>query len=117
MVEQNAYPSALLSVNLYLGHAESTVRFRVGEGSWQTMIRQPAVDPVLLPILVEQDHATSLPAWHRLPEPRPSTHLWRAPLPTALPEGEHRVEVEAEDGFGSRHRLEGRFRVEARRMP
>lgn len=117
VVEQNAYPSALLSVNLYLGHAESTVRFRVGEGSWQTMIRQPAVDPVLLPILVEQDHATSLPAWHRLPEPRPSTHLWRAPLPTALPEGEHRVEIEAEDGFGSRHRLEGRFRVEARRMP
>lgn len=115
VVEQGSYPSAMLSVNLYLGHAGSAVRFRVGEGAWQGMERQSAVDPLLLPILVEQDQAARLPEWRRLPEPRPSSHLWRARLPTDLAEGEQGVEIEAEDGFGGRHRLEASYRIEARR--
>ncbi len=114
VIEQGSYPSALLSVNLHLGHAGSHVRFRVGEGAWQTMERQAAIDPLLLPVLVEQDRATRLPDWRRMPEPRPSTHLWRARLPTDLPPGEQRVEIEAEDGFGGRYRVEASYRLETR---
>ncbi|MDW8479601.1 MAG: calcineurin-like phosphoesterase C-terminal domain-containing protein [Xanthomonadales bacterium] len=114
VLAQGSYPSAMLWANLHLGHAGSQLRFRVGEGPWQPMERVAAPDPTLFPLLVAQDRAERLPAWSRVPDPRPSTHLWRARLPTGLAVGEHRIEVEAEDGFGNRHRAVASYRLERR---
>lgn len=113
VIEQGSVPIALLSVNLSLGRTGSHIRFRVAGGPWQTMERVKAIDPMLLPTLVEQDGAERLPAWRRLPEPRPRSHLWRAELAA----GEQRVEIEPDDGFGGIDRLETSDRLKRRIAP
>lgn len=111
--EQGSVPIALLSVNLYLGHAGSHIRFRIAGGPWQMMEGVIAIDPMLLPSLVEQDGSERFPAWRRLPEPRPRSHLRRADLAA----GEQRVEIEADDGFGGIDRLETSDHLKRRIAP
>jgi 3',5'-cyclic AMP phosphodiesterase CpdA len=100
VLRHGSYPSAQLRVNVYLGEAGTEVRFRVGDGEWRPMSAVPAPDPIVLAINVRQDEATALHPGGRVPDAVPSSHLWRAPLPTDLAPGNHRIDVEVRDRWG-----------------
>jgi hypothetical protein len=111
VLRHGSYPSALLLVNVYLGEEGTAVRFRVGEGDWQPMRHAPGPDPAVRAINVRQDEAVALFPGGRVPDAVPSTHLWRAALPTGLEPGQHRVEVEVTDRFGRVHRESTSYRL------
>jgi hypothetical protein len=93
VLRQGAYPAWAVYANVFMGHDGLPVEFRVDGGQWQAMkqVRQP--DPRLLVENIADDLAETLRGYDRSPEAVPSTHLWRAALPTGLAEGEHTVEV------------------------
>ncbi|HRQ65617.1 MAG TPA: calcineurin-like phosphoesterase C-terminal domain-containing protein [Xanthomonadaceae bacterium] len=113
VLRHGSYPSAQLRVNVYLGEAGTEVRFRVGDGDWQPMRAAPIADPAVLAINVRQDEAAMLPEGGRVPDAVPSTHLWRAPLPTDLAPGNHRVDVEVRDRWGRIWRESTSYRLQA----
>lgn len=96
VLRQGAYPAWGVYANVFMGYEGLPVEFRVDGGTWQPMkqVRQP--DPRLLVENIADDTADSLRGYDRSPEAIPSSHLWRAALPTKLAEGEHEVEVRTE---------------------
>ena len=74
---------------------------RIDGAAWKPMKRVLQADPAILEQNLLDDAAEKLRGYDRAPEAVPSTHLWRAALPTDLAIGSHRVEVRANlDGFG-----------------
>ena len=93
VLRRGAYPAWGVYANVYMGHDGVPVEFRVDGGDWQAMKRVEQPDPRLLAENVADDVADALRGYDRLPEATPSSHLWRAALPTQLDAGEHHVEV------------------------
>ncbi len=111
VLRQGSYPSAQLQVNVFLGEEGTQVRYRVGVGEWVTMRAASGPDPAVRAINVRQDEATTLPSGGRVPDAVPSTHLWRAALPTDLPVGEHQVTVDVLDRWGRSWRSATSYRL------
>lgn len=95
VLRQGAYPAWGLYANVWVGQDDTVVEFRVDGGAWQPMKRVDKPDPALLAENAADDLAERLRSYDRSPEAEPSTHLWRAALPTKLDVGEHHVEVRA----------------------
>ena len=95
VLRRGAYPAWGVYANVFMGYDGLPVEFRVDEGEWQPMKRVEQPDPRLLVENVADDLSDGLRGYDRSPEARPSTHLWRAALPTRLEAGEHTVEVRA----------------------
>ncbi|MGH8052635.1 MAG: calcineurin-like phosphoesterase C-terminal domain-containing protein [Stenotrophomonas sp.] len=93
VLRQGAYPAWGVYANVFMGYDGLPVEFRVDGGEWQPMKQVKQPDPRLLVENIADDLADSLRGYDRSPEAVPSTHLWRAALPTRLGEGEHTVEV------------------------
>ncbi|MCL7713635.1 calcineurin-like phosphoesterase C-terminal domain-containing protein [Stenotrophomonas mori] len=93
VLRRGAYPAWGVYANVFMGYEGLPVEFRVDAGDWRPMTRVAQPDPRLLAENMADDQADSLRGYDRSPEARPSTHLWRAPLPTGLAVGEHTVEV------------------------
>ena len=112
VLRQGAYPAWGLYANVWMGQADTVVEFRVDGGAWQPMTRVDKPDPALLAENAIDDLAPGLRGFDRSPEAEPSTHLWRAPVPTRLPAGEHRVDVRAQLPAGE-YRASTSYRLEA----
>jgi len=95
VLRRGAYPAWGVYANVFMGHDGLPVEFRVDGGQWQPMKRVEQPDPRLLVENVADDLADGLRGYDRSPEATPSSHLWRAALPTKLDAGEHAVEVRA----------------------
>jgi hypothetical protein len=95
VLRRGAYPAWGVYANVYMGHDGVPVEFRVDGGDWQAMKRVEQPDPRLLAENVADVQAARLRGYDRSPEATPSSHLWRAALPTKLEVGEHSVEVRA----------------------
>ncbi|WP_282278408.1 calcineurin-like phosphoesterase family protein [Stenotrophomonas sp. PS02297] len=93
VLRHGAYPAWGVYANVFMGHDGLPVEFRVDDGEWQPMKRVEQPDPRLLAENVADDQAARLRGYDRSPEATPSSHLWRAALPTRLEVGEHTVEV------------------------
>lgn len=93
VLRRGAYPAWGVYANVFMGYDGLPVEFRVDGGDWRPMTRVQQPDPRLLVENVADDLATSLRGYDRSPEATPSSHLWRAALPTGLAPGEHTVEV------------------------
>ncbi len=93
VLRQGAYPAWGVYANVFMGYDGLPVEFRVDGGEWQPMKQVRQADPRLLVENIADDLAGQLRGYDRSPEAVPSAHLWRAPLPTRLAEGEHLVEV------------------------
>lgn len=93
VLRQGAYPAWGIYANVFMGYEGLPVEFRVDGGEWQPMKQVKQADPRLLVENIADDLASELRGYDRSPEAVPSTHLWRAALPTKLSEGEHAVEV------------------------
>lgn len=89
-----------LYANFYMGHKESKVEYRIGNGEWKPMTHSVEADPYFLHLHHRWDHAESLMAGRRPGGPTNSTHLWKVSIPGNLPEGPHTIEVRATDMFG-----------------
>ena len=95
VLRRGAYPAWGVYANVFMGFDGLLVEFRVDAGEWQPMKRVEQPDPRLLLENVADDVADELRGYDRSPEATPSSHLWRAALPTKLAAGEHIVEVRA----------------------
>jgi len=112
VLRRGAYPAVGVYANVYMGEADTRVEFRIDDGDWQPMQRVDEADPALRARNLLDDAAGELRGWDRLPEPELPTHLWRAPLPTGLAAGDHRVEVRASDRWRGEVRASTRYRLE-----
>lgn len=95
VLRQGAYPAWGVYANVFMGQDDTVVEYRVDAGRWMPMRKVERADPALQVENVRDDLADELRSYGRSPEATPSTHLWRAALPTDLAEGEHQVEVRA----------------------
>jgi hypothetical protein len=90
----------IISANVFNGSQNSVVEMRIGDGEWQTMKHTRAIDPKYQRTF---DREAALlaknEAWRALPEPDPSSHLWRLSLPANVPVGTHAIEVRATDDW------------------
>jgi hypothetical protein len=57
------------------------------------------------------DAAATLRGFDRVPQARPSSHLWRFNLPTDLALGEHRIEVRSIDRWSGERRASAVYRL------
>ena len=89
--------STRIYVNLFDGGPKSTVQFRIDDGEFQAMTRQPALDPHFQELAAR--HPDSVKSFITQ---FPSYHLWLAPMP-ALSAGSYVFEVQATDEFGRLH--------------
>ena len=112
VLRQGAYPAWGLYANVWMGQDGTVVEFRVDGGAWQPMKRVDKPDPALLAENAADDLAERLRSYDRSPEAEPSTHLWRAALPTRLDVGEHHVEVRAQLP-GGKYTASTSYRLEA----
>ena len=112
VLRSGAYPAYGVYANVFMGHDDTPVEFRIDGGPWKPMRRVVQPDPGLLAENALDDLAPALRGIDRSPEATPSAHLWRGALATDLGPGEHAVEVRANiEGFGwaqarTRYRLD-----------
>lgn len=112
VLRQGAYPAWGVFANVWLGHDETRVEYRIGEGEWTAMQKVLQADPRLRIENTRDDLSDVLRGPDRSPEAELSTHLWRGALDTRLPVGVHRVEVRAFDDAGGEHRAAIDYRLE-----
>lgn len=113
VLRRGAYPAWGVYANVFMGHDDSRVEFRIDDGPWLPMQRVVQPDPRLLAENLRDDAANALRGYDRSPEAKPSPHLWRGALPTDLALGEHRVEVRAFDVWRGEQRAHTRYRLDA----
>lgn len=117
VLRQGAWPGVGLYANVFMGAEGDRVEFRVGDGEWRPMQRVERADPRVLAENLRDDATEALRGYDRHVEASPSTHLWRAALPTDLAVGEHAVEVRAFDRWRGELRASTRYRLESRERP
>jgi hypothetical protein len=89
-----------LSVNYFLGSDKTVVQFRINQAEkWTTMTKIDDIDPYFL---MRED---------KLPNPQPSTHLWRSNIGGQWPAGRHLIEVKVTDLYKREFRQFHSFRV------
>lgn len=111
VLRSGAYPAWGVHANVFFGHEQTRVEYRVADGDWTPMVHVAAPDPRLLVENVRDDLADALRSFDRSPEADPSPHLWRGALATRLPPGEYRVEVRAFDDAGDEQRASLKYRL------
>ena len=97
-------------VNVFNGGTRSTVEMRTG-GKWQSMHQTREVDPLLQQVY-DREVAVKDKTWRQLSKPKPSTHLWKLPLPQNLKSGSHLIEIRTTDMFGKTHHGRRIVRIE-----
>lgn len=102
-VVYNRYTPAYITVNFFMGTKSDEVLCRIDGGEWKRMKYEEVTDP---------DHDYMVQCWNRDEAPKlarwpapscPSTHIWRIRIPSSLPVGTHRVEIQAIDMFGQKY--------------
>lgn len=99
VVQKGKRTTAGLYANFFIGSEKDKLRFRVDNGKWQPMTYVNDYDPSYLHLLHEWDFAEELPKGRRPRDADASRHLWRAPVPSNLEPGNHKVEIQATDMF------------------
>jgi len=92
--EQWAPPT--LFVNVFDGGPNTTVQYRIGDRDPVSMKRTIAKDPFM-----ERLYRRLKGTDEAIAQPEPSSHLWKAPLPSSLGPGAHTVTVVSENEFGT----------------
>ncbi|GAB3352399.1 calcineurin-like phosphoesterase C-terminal domain-containing protein [Lysobacter tyrosinilyticus] len=95
VLRRGSWPGTGVYANVFMGHDDTRVEFRIDEGEWKPMQRVVQPDPRVVEENLRDDAVAVLRGYDRLPEAAPSMHLWRGTLPTQLEAGEHHVRVRA----------------------
>lgn len=103
----------MIHVNVFNGSQKSTVRMRIGEtGDWIPLTKTLEADPEYTALKNSENGREKHLQGRRLPDPVPSRHLWKAPLPASLPVGTHRIWVQTEDMYGRSFDASTSLRIE-----
>lgn len=100
VTEKRKKSKASMYVNYFLGSAKDTIDFRVNKEKWVKMKLTEALDPHLLAEVMKWDASAELLKGSRPDDPRVSTHIWKAAVPSDLPVGTHTIEFRVRDMFG-----------------
>lgn len=100
VTEKRKNSKASMYVNYYLGGEKDTIDYRVNNGKWMRMNRTETFDPHLLLEVFKWDTSTELLKGERPNDPRLSSHIWKATVPSDLPIGKHTIEFRLRDMFG-----------------
>jgi hypothetical protein len=114
VVLQNAWASARIIVNYFLGGEQDSLFYRIDDGEWQKMDHVPVHDPFFVKEVVDWDFTEELFPGRRPSNPAESSHTWTGFLPTDLEAGEHTVYIRANDMFGRVFTAERKFTIVAR---
>jgi hypothetical protein len=104
--------SASIYANFFMGSREDTVEYRIDGGEWTKMRRVEEPDPAYCRYVQDWDYLEHLVPGRRPSNPELCNHLWKSRIITALPAGEHRIEVRAKDRFQRTHTAESVYRIE-----
>lgn len=111
IVAQNERTSAGIYANFFMGSPVDTIRVRIDQGEWKYMHLNYDYDPSYLNLLHQWDFSENLLQGSRPSNPDRCHHLWRSPIPTNLPEGEHTIEVKATDLYGQTYTGKSQYRI------
>ncbi|NJB87737.1 hypothetical protein GGR26_003523 [Lewinella marina] len=98
--------------NFFVGRHGDEVIYRVDDGEWKPMSYVEEQDPAYESSIYEWDTADELLPGRRGSNAIPSTHLWRANIPTRLDPGTHTIEIRATDQFGRTYTGTSSYRLE-----
>jgi 3',5'-cyclic AMP phosphodiesterase CpdA len=104
--------SASIYANFFMGSPTDTLEYRIDDGAWTKMRRVEEFDPSYCRYVQDWDYLERLAPGYRPSNPVPCSHLWKSRIATALPVGEHRIEVRARDHFNRLHTAESVYRIE-----
>jgi hypothetical protein len=104
--------SAFIYADFFIGGAEDTLEYRIDSDVWIKMRRVDEFDPSYCRYVQDWDYLEHLIPGRRPSSPVVCTHLWKGRILTALPVGEHRIEVRAKDRFNRIHTTTGVYRIE-----
>lgn len=88
-------------VNVFAGSDRSVVQMRLDGGPWTVLTRERRIDPTYRAAL-DRETGPFGPAG-KLPDPRPSLHLWVGRLPADAKPGTRLIHVRTTDMFGQTH--------------
>ncbi|MBW3540575.1 MAG: calcineurin-like phosphoesterase family protein [Planctomycetes bacterium] len=110
-IEAGAEGEAWVYANVFNGSERSKVELRSGaDGEWLAMERSVEEDRVFRRLFQFEEALGETP-WRKLPEPKESTHLWKARLPADLPPGVHTLTVRTTDMHGRTYEARRLIRV------
>ncbi|NBC82939.1 MAG: metallophosphoesterase [Bacteroidetes bacterium] len=112
--------TVMLTVNFFNGSEQATVEYRIsGQTDWRVMERVNDYDPYYLILdenwknfekaglinacdtcAFDSTFMGNVISGNPLPDPKPSSHIWKSTLNTNLPVGRHVIEVRVNDQFG-----------------
>ncbi|MCA9088406.1 MAG: calcineurin-like phosphoesterase family protein [Planctomycetaceae bacterium] len=105
----------MVFANVFNGSEKSTVQLRVVDdpAGWIPMQHSREIDPKLQRTYEAEQQILELKpdAWRKMSRPKPSTHLWKAPLPAGLAPGVHRLEIQATDMWSRKYTASRVIRV------
>ncbi|MDR2057085.1 MAG: calcineurin-like phosphoesterase family protein [Dysgonamonadaceae bacterium] len=104
--------SASIYANFFMGSPEDTLEYRIDDGAWMKMQRIEEFDPAYYRYVQDWDYLEHLVPGRRPSNPVVCTHLWKSRILTALPVGEHRIEVRAKDRFKRIHTATSVYKIE-----
>ena len=111
VLRQGAYPAVSVYANVFMARPDAQVEFSIDDGPWLPMQRSLESDPRVLAVNLRDNAAEVLSAYDRTPEATPSSHLWKAALPTNLATGIHRIRVRAIDAWLGEVEQETQYRL------
>ncbi|MEX0981514.1 MAG: calcineurin-like phosphoesterase family protein [Bacteroidales bacterium] len=114
VVLKDAWPSARIIVNFFLGGEQDSLFCKIDDGEWEKMDHTPVHDPFYVREVVDWDFTEELFPGSRPSNPAESSHTWTGFLPTDLEAGEHTVYIRAHDMFGREYTAERKFTIVAR---
>ena len=114
VVLQNAWASARIIVNFFIGSEQDSLFCKIDDGEWNKMHFTPMYDPFFVREVVDWDFTEELFPGRRPSNPANSRHTWTGYLPTNLEAGEHTVYIRAHDMFGREYTAERIFTIVAR---
>jgi len=100
VVPKNTQYRGSFYVNFFQGSKQDKVEWKVNDGDWKPMRYTIEPDPYNYAQQYVWDHADQLPEGIRPSSPMNCYHLWKARVPTNLPDGVNTIHVKVTDTYG-----------------
>ncbi|SMC69708.1 calcineurin-like phosphoesterase C-terminal domain-containing protein [Pedobacter nyackensis] len=99
-LKKNSDTLAYVYVNFYTGTKNDKVQYRINDSEWKNLVQSMEFDPFYVAeVATWKTIADKTKKARRPSNPAKSTHLWKGPISTKLPIGEHTIEVKTTDMF------------------
>ncbi|UCF65418.1 MAG: calcineurin-like phosphoesterase C-terminal domain-containing protein [bacterium] len=96
-IQKSEADSISIIVNVFDGNEKTRVVFQIDQGASVTMSRKTMIDP-----FTQSLHAQNEKFYENWITPRPTNHIWSAPLPDNLEAGIHTITVIAVNQWGEK---------------